>query len=318
MSFGPFSWKCPIKILPRGVYLCRMFRKTRFAPTPSGLLHPGNAISFLLTWTLARYHQAEILLRIDDLDRKRYRQEYVGDIFDTMEWLGLDYDEGPGSVAAFEREWSQVHREPAYIEAVRCLESCARVYACTCTRRDLRRNTLDHRYPGTCRGLMLPLSTSGAAWRLYIPEETAISCLDLSGWPHLLQPALLLGDVVILQKNGSPAYQIASMVDDHHFGIDLIIRGEDLLPSTAVQLHMASLLGWTSLLNAACWHHPLILGEQGLKLSKSKGATSLRSWREAGRSPRELIALAAQFLGLPDTPHNARELLLLYRQAKGV
>lgn len=293
-----------------------MLRKTRFAPTPSGYLHPGNALSFLLTWTIARHAGARILLRIDDLDRKRYRREYLQDIFETIEWLGLDYDEGPVGVEDFEKNWSQLLRVEAYREAVDQLGHHAETYGCSCTRRDIRQHAFDHRYPGTCRHKDLPRLPTGMAWRLHVPTEATISYRDFTGWPHFLQPAQLLGDVVIHQKDGFPSYQIASLVDDRIFEVDLILRGEDLMPSTAVQLFIASLLGWNTFLEASFWHHPLVLGNRGVKLSKSQGATSLLSWRERGQAPAELVGLAAEFLKLPEKPGDAASLLGLYRQHK--
>jgi glutamyl/glutaminyl-tRNA synthetase len=246
-------------------------KKTRIAPTPSGFLHEGNAFAFLLTAELAKRQGASILLRIDDLDNDRKRPEYVEDIFITLEWLGVEWQEGPRNATELESAWSQHHRLHLYEEALTTLRDKGLVYACGCSRKQLAAFDSPADDAHTCRNGNLPLDTPNTAWRLRIPRETEVCFKSLNGEITTLRPVDLLPDPVVRRRDGIPAYQVASVVDDHHFGIDLIVRGEDLLPSTAVQLFIAQQLGLDDFLNATFHHHPLILDEKGEKWSKSAG-----------------------------------------------
>lgn len=274
--------------------------KTRLAPTPSGLLHPGNGLSFVMTWALARAAGARILLRIDDLDDARRRDEYLEDIFVSLDWLGLDYDEGPTGPQDFLQHWSQHQRLDLYEEALQQLAQTTYCYACVCSRKQLAAQAgANGLYPGSCRAAGLPLDTDQCAWRVRVPEQSRMLCQGWRSASTQLDVATLMGDFVVRQKNGFPAYQLASLVDDRHFGVNAIVRGEDLWPSTAAQLFLAQCLEWPEFSAVQFWHHGLLVNEQGEKLSKSKGAGALRAWREAGKSPEELYQLAATWLGLP-------------------
>jgi glutamyl-tRNA synthetase len=276
-------------------------QKTRFAPTPSGLLHPGNGISFLVTWVLARATGASILLRIDDLDEQRRRLVYVEDIFYTLDWLGLDYDEGPAGVDDFFAHWTQRSRTDLYQQALdRLRHSTNSLYACCCTHRQLQASAVQKGiYAGSCREAGLSLDLPGVAWRLRLPEESRLLC---RGWGGVadqqLYPASLMGDFVVRKKDGDPAYQLSSVVDDLYFGVTAVVRGMDLLPSTAAQLYLALVLQEEAFLQLRFFHHPLLLDGAGEKLSKSQGAASLQAWREAGQSPARLLDTAARWLGL--------------------
>ena len=125
--------------------------RSRIAPTPSGFLHAGNAMNFILTWAITRASGGRLLLRIDDLDKGRYRREYVEDIFAGLEWLGLDYDEGPRSVQELEERWSQHHRLNRYQLLLDQLRADKRLFACICSRKEIRERSKDGRFPGTCR-----------------------------------------------------------------------------------------------------------------------------------------------------------------------
>ncbi len=267
---------------------------TRFAPTPSGFLHAGNGISFILTAAWARAAGARVLLRIDDLDRGRFREEYLEDVFETLHWLGLRWDLGPRDPADFHAHWSQHGRLPAYHALLSRLRERKLLYACSCSRSQLRSASADHRYPGTCRYAGIPLDTPGVAWRVRVPGEASVECQE-GETRQLLAVAGLMGDFVVRQKDGMPAYQIASLSDDLHYGVDLIVRGMDLLPSSAAQLYLAQCLGETGFLKTTFHHHGLQLGEDGSKLSKSAGAASLKAWRNAGRSRDELFRMASQW-----------------------
>lgn len=274
-----------------------MFLRTRFAPTPSGYLHAGNGVSFILTWVLARLHGAKIWLRIDDLDRGRFRITYLEDIFRTLEWLGLDYDEGPDSVGDFNLNWSQHHRLDQYRKALNHLIDLGGVYACSCTRSILLAKSNGHIYPGYCLGKQLSLSGSGTSWRIHVPNATLENGNTLTG-PIPLNIHQLIGDFVIRQKNKMPSYQVASLVDDALYEVDLIIRGADLLPSTGAQLFLARQLEMNHFMNTTFWHHDLILSEKGDKLSKSAGSASLKSWRANGLNKASLYNKAGELMGL--------------------
>lgn len=285
-----------------------MVQLTRLAPTPSGLLHPGNGVSFLLTWALARRAGARILLRIDDLDRARFRPEYLVDIFETLDWLGLDWDEGPRQPSDWSAHWSQHQRIPLYEEALQALKERGMLYACRCSRRERAATSQVAPAACPCRQALYALDEPGCAWRVAVRPDARVRYREQSEMREL-EVATLIGDVVVRQKDGMPAYQIASLCDDRHFGVDLIVRGQDLLPSTAAQLYLALGLGWLDWTQATFHHHPLLLDAQGQKLSKSAGAGALRTWRQEGRSPAALVARAAEWLGLSPSASQPHHLL---------
>lgn len=265
--------------------------RVRLAPTPSGYLHAGNALNFILNWLAARLHPgARVLLRIDDLDADRKRPEYVQDIFDTLHWLGLDWDDGPRDVADFEQNWSQHLRLPLYRQALDELRAAGCLFACGKSRRDLE--PYQGKYPPEFRDQGLSLDAPDVAWRIRTPE----------GFP--------LPDFIVRRRDGIPAYQLASVVDDLHFGITHVIRGADLEDSTAAQLFLAECLGRPDFSRIAFLHHPLLKDEGGIKLSKSAGASALRHWRETGRTPAPVFQQAGLWLGLKtDGVLSARDLL---------
>lgn len=271
--------------------------RTRIAPTPSGYLHEGNGFAFVLTALLAEHHGAQLLLRIDDIDRGRYRAVYVADILKTLRWLGISWTDGPRNLDDFEAHWSQQQHLLRYVDALEKLVGTGLVYACTCSRRDVRTASRDGSYPGTCRDKGWPLDHPGAAWRIRVPAQTSLYFSDLTGQQqHFDDLARRMGDFVIRGKNGLPAYQVVSLADDLHYGCDLIVRGEDLLDSTLAQLYLARLVGAADFGRVRFLHHPLVRDAQGVKLSKSQAATDLRSWRAQGRSPQVLWERAKTYL----------------------
>jgi glutamyl-tRNA synthetase len=291
--------------------------KTRLAPTPSGFLHLGNGASFVATWALARAFGGQILLRIDDLDAERMRPEYVEDIFRTLDWLGLDWDEGPFSVEDFSRNWSQHLRLDMYEKALSDLKKMGNLYACTCSRKDIKLHSKNGLYPNTCRKNRLLESANyekNTAWRIVVDED---KCVDIrsgnfKSFPNVIADPLSIltnfhvnlsqkmGDFIIRQKNGLPSYQLASLMDDGFFNINFIVRGEDLLHSTAAQIFLAEQLNQTNFLNTNFWHHPLITDADGAKLSKSEGAASLLAFREKNNSAAIVIRQAAKWLSFAD------------------
>jgi glutamyl/glutaminyl-tRNA synthetase len=294
--------------------------KTRLAPTPSGFLHLGNGASFVATWALARACDGTVLLRIDDLDAERMRLEYVEDIFKTLDWLGLDWDEGAFSVEDFSKNWSQHLRLEAYEKALKDLQQTGDLYACDCSRKDIRLASTNGLYPNTCRDKRLSNSENTAnyekntAWRIVVEADKTVNFNNLVKIPPLsiltnfdqnidtfsVNLTQKMGDFIVRQKNGLPSYQLASLVDDGLFGINCIVRGQDLLHSTAAQIFLAEKLNHTSFLTTNFWHHPLLTDTQGVKLSKSEGATSLLDFRERNNSAAIVVKQAATWLGIAD------------------
>lgn len=262
------------------------FFKTRIAPTPSGYLHAGNVFNFLLTATLAAKTGAHLLLRIDDLDRQRYRPDYVGDIFETLHFLNIPWQEGPQNSADFEQHWSQQHRMPLYHEALKMLAQKDCVFACTCSRTQLR--------TCTCRQKKIPLDAPGASWRLHTTGHP-IAVQTLDGGVITASLPEEMKNVIVRRKDGVPAYQLASVVDDVHFGIDAVVRGNDLWPSTLVQHYLATQLGAAAFSSIRFHHHPLLHDANGTKLSKSAGALSVRHWRAHGKTAADYIAFVKQW-----------------------
>ncbi|HZY37135.1 MAG TPA: glutamate--tRNA ligase family protein [Mucilaginibacter sp.] len=282
------------------------YNKTRLAPTPSGFLHLGNVLSFCIAASLARRCSARILLRIDDLDQTRVNSRYLQDIFDTLNFLEIPWDEGPRNVKEFTERYSQVHRMGLYSQALDRLAETSVVFACTCSRKELL-NT------GSClcRGKGISLNAENVSWRMAtknLHELTVRNC-DGSKIQGLL-PAEMQ-DFVVRKKDGSPAYQLTSIVDDLFYGVDLIVRGKDLWPSTLAQQALAAALGKKEFNNIAFFHHTLLLAPSGLKMSKSAGATSVKYLRESGKSKEEIFGIIAGMHGNNKNAGNWQQLAQL-------
>lgn len=277
------------------------FTRTRIAPTPSGYLHLGNVLSFVITVAWARKTGAKVLLRIDDLDRDRYQPQYVQDIFDTLDFLELPWDEGPRSLPDFEQHYSQVHRLPLYEETLQALQHNGPVYSCTCSRSALQTTTTTtNAYPGTCRHKYYPLDLEQANWRLYTGNDTPITIKTLPQGTITTTLPASMQDFVVKKKDGFPAYQLASIVDDLHFGVDLIIRGADLWPSTIAQHYLAAQLPTNSFHTISFFHHALLTGANGSKLSKSAGDTSIQHLRKQGYTAAAVYSLLGEQLGIQE------------------
>lgn len=286
------------------------FSRTRIAPTPSGFLHTGNVLSFALTASMARDAGASILLRVDDLDRDRVEPAFLEDIFETLRFLGIPWNEGPVDVGDFEQRWSQLHRMDLYMRALELLRGSGMVYACSCSRAQLASAGGDGGYPGICRDKGLSLDTPDVNWRLrtegrVLPAE--------------------MRDFVVRKKNGFPAYQLTSVVDDIHFGVDIIARGEDLLPSTLAQMYLSDVLLVAGMAEAAVFkktaffHHALLTAENGEKLSKSAGSTSIQYLRRQGATPTDIFSLIARSVGWEEpVPDWYRLATLLFARGYGL
>lgn len=285
------------------------FKRTRIAPTPSGYLHLGNVFSMAVTVALARHTGARVLLRIDDLDQQRVKRAYVEDIFETLDYLEIPYDEGPRNFQEYKREYSQLHRQGSYRNALQALGGSGVVFACDCSRSAVLSRHAQGLYTGFCRYRELPLDTPEVNWRLITNEhrELAVGHVNGSTVYSPLPPEMHY--FVVRKKDGLPAYQLASVVDDLHFGVDLVVRGEDLWASTLAQYYLAGLVeGGDAFRRVKFWHHPLLTDSSGDKLSKSAGAMSVRYLRKQGISKTAIYRKIGELLGLDRSVNNWREL----------
>ncbi|MCC6937479.1 MAG: hypothetical protein IT226_04590 [Flavobacteriales bacterium] len=256
----------------------------RIAPTPSGFLHEGNALAFLITAQLAKQNHARLRLRIDDLDAERERPAYVDDIFASLRWLGIVWTDGPRDRHDHERNWSQQHRITRYMDHLELLKEQGDLYACRCSRSTFQEHQLKGSRRCDCRARNLAFGSPDVVWRLHLPQDALVRMEQVFGEAIMLTPADLITDPVLRQRAteegpGRPAYQIASLADDVDHGTTIIVRGNDLLPSTACQLYMADRLGLGSFKHVRFLHHPLITDPQGHKLSKSESALALKAMR---------------------------------------
>ncbi|SHM79127.1 glutamate--tRNA ligase family protein [Mucilaginibacter sp. OK098] len=283
-------------------HLSSRFNKTRIAPTPSGYLHVGNVLSFAVTALLARKSGAKTLLRIDDLDQPRVNKLYLQDIFDTLNFLEIPWDEGPRNLQEFEAGYSQLHRMPLYMQALNQLADERLVFACSCSR-----SRLDAGDECLCFDKQIALSSENTSWRLLTTNNNDIQVKGYSG--NIIKTTLPEGmhNFVVRKKDGFPAYQLTSVIDDLFFGVDLVVRGEDLWPSTLAQHLLANVLGENNFADVTFYHHPLLM-EAGKKISKSSGAVSIRYLRESGKKPTDIYIMIAGMLGIKDPINNWEEL----------
>jgi glutamyl-tRNA synthetase len=270
---------------------------TRLAPSPTGLLHVGHARSFIAAWLLARSRGGRVVLRIEDLDRGRCRQEFTDAAFADLEWLGLDWD-GPVLV--------QSHDEEPYRAAAARLVASGHAFPCVCSRRELREAVDaphaggDVRYPGTCRERFASVaeaelqSASPAGIRLRVPDGGLYASDALLG-ELCASPQRECGDFLLVRRDGAIAYQLAVVVDDARQAVDFVVRGDDLVPSTLRQALVQHAL---SLPHPTWLHLPLVHASNGERLSKRDGAIALRELAAAGVRPERVVSAAARSLGL--------------------
>lgn len=284
--------------------------RSRIAPTPSGYLHLGNAVNFLLTWLVVHKSGGTLRLRIDDADSDRTRPEYIEDIFRQLDWLGLTWEEGPSGPEDFSRHHSQLLRQERYRAMLDELAAHAALFPCICSRKAIRELSASGLYPGTCRSRPRPPEGEHAI-RIVVPEKTVIQV-----GTEAVALGTLMGDFVLWRRDNQPAYQLASLADDLDDRITAIVRGADLLASTAAQLFLARSLGATGapFRAIAFHHHPLVPGEGGQKLSKSDNALSLQAMREAGVTQARIYQATARVLELePFAIESLADLLAAYR-----
>ena len=268
------------------------WHRTRFAPSPTGLLHLGHVAHAGWLWEVAGALGLEVVIRMEDHDRSRCRPAFESGILAELAWLGFHPE--PRSLASLQgpppSPWRQSDHPARYQVAFDRLEREGRLYGCTCTRGDLPPPGPDgeRRYPGTCRGQ--PIDGPGRrVVRVELPDEV-VTFDDLLLGPQRQHPAVEHGDPVIRDAAGQWTYQFAVVVDDLHDRIGLIVRGEDLLTSTGRQVLLGRLLGRAA--PAAVLHHPLLYGADGRKLSKRDGSESVSAMRAAGMTAEEVLALA--------------------------
>ncbi|MBX6422666.1 glutamate--tRNA ligase [Thermosulfurimonas sp. F29] len=255
--------------------------KTRFPPSPTGHLHLGGARTALFNWLFARHHGGTFVLRFEDTDRERSRQEYVDSIREALEWLGLYWDEGP----YFQSERLEVYREYA-----RRLYEEGKAYYCECSPEELeqkRREALaagrKPGYDGTCRDKNLPPGP-GRVLRLRVPETGTTVVEDLIRGAVAFDHREI-DDFILVRSDGTPTYQFAVVVDDLTMGITHVIRGDDHLSNTPKQILLYEALGAEPPHFA---HVPMILGPDGTRLSKRHGALSILAYRDEGYLPQAL------------------------------
>ena len=187
---------------------------SRLAPTPSGYLHFGNAFNFLLTYLLVNFHDGVLHLRIDDLDGPRVDRASVEDIFIQLEWLGIDYHFGPSGPDDLYSRFSQQLRKDRYFNAIEVLQKAGHLFACECSRSKIRNSSAGKIYPGTCRNKKLNFMKQNQTWRVIVPEKTFVFYKTLTNNKKKIDLTTGIGDFVIRRRDGLPAYQIASLMDD--------------------------------------------------------------------------------------------------------
>lgn len=280
---------------------------TRFAPAPTGFLHLGHLVNALYTWGIARATGGRVILRVEDHDRQRSRPELETAILEDLERLGLVPDEP--TLPAFRSgptSYRQSDASERYEAALARLRAAGLVYACACARATFAAWEAERRRPwrgigcpGGCRALHLaersPSRTEpGAGLRVAVGAGSE-RWVDLLAGPMGDEPAAT-GDLLVRDRLGNWTYAFCVVVDDARHGVDLVIRGRDLLDATPVQLRLARLLGREA--PPLFLHHPLVRRVSGQKLSKAAGDTAVRSLLDAGRTPAELLGLAARLAGL--------------------
>ena len=256
---------------------------TRFAPSPTGLLHVGGVRTALFSWLYARRMQGKFILRVEDTDRERSTEEAVRVILEGMEWLGLKADEGP---------YFQTQRFDRYREVIAGMLKAGTAYHCYCTRQELdalREAQIARkekpRYTGICREHREPRAGVAPVVRFKNPQEGAVVVEDLVHGAVSFQNAEL-DDLIIARSDGTPTYNFCVVVDDMDMGITHVIRGDDHLNNTPRQMNMLKALGATPPIYA---HVPMILGPDGAKLSKRHGAVSVLQYAEEGYLPDALL-----------------------------
>ncbi len=270
---------------------------TRFAPSLTGFLHLGHVLHMIYVWGIAKARGGEVISRIEDHDFSRNRPEYEPAILSDMQWLGFVPDLGiSASDASKPSPYRQSDCAFHYEEALHLLAEKGLVYGCECSRKEIRDRQPEEKdepcYPGTCSEKNLPLE--GNTVRFRIPAgEVAFHDLVLGDCRQT--PAAQCGDFSLRDRNGQWTYQFCCVCDDIRHGVDLVVRGEDILSSTARQIQLFQALEREA---PRYFHHGLLCDEEGRKLSKRQRSESITQFREDGISAHEIIGRAAFAGGL--------------------
>lgn len=291
--------------------------KGRFAPSPTGRMHLGNVCAALLSWHSAKIRGGKWLLRIEDLDPQRSRREYAELIEDDLKRLGLEWDEGGLEGKGEAGPYVQSLRGEIYYEMLERLQKAGLTYPCYCSRADILATQAPHEsdgrivYSGKCRQRVNSGSTTRSenrkpSTRIMVPDEE-ISFVDRICGPQCVNLARHCGDFIVRRADGAWAYQLAVVVDDALMGVTEVVRGDDLLLSSAQQIFLYRLLGFNPPEFA---HFPLITNSAGQRLSKRDKSQSLE-YLFSRYSSEEIIGMAANLAGLrPDaTPLHPLQLI---------
>lgn len=299
--------------------------KGRFAPSPTGRMHLGNVYSALLSWLSAKSQGDAWVLRIEDIDPQRIRQEFADQLMDDLRWLGLEWDEGP---------YYQSQRGAIYEEYLAKLQALGLTYPCYCTRADILATQAPHEsdgrvvYKGTCRpkeseelkvksvklsSLSGNNSLRKPATRLIVPDEE-ISFVDGHYGENSINLATHCGDFILRRADGAWAYQLAVVVDDALMGITEVVRGRDLLLSVPQQIYLHRLLGFTP---PSFCHLPLLCNLEGQRLCKRDKSLDLGELRK-NNTPEQIIGLLAYYAGIIDKPEalEAKDLIKEFAWSK--
>jgi len=270
----------------------------RLAPSPTGLLHLGHARTFWIAAQRAIEKQGTLILRYEDLDPQRSRAEFADAMIEDLHWLGIDWSEGPDCGGVY-GPYSQSERRAHYLEAWRRLGAGGFLYPCHCSRKDLAQlasapNDLDDEpvYPGTCRVWQDAgefTAPAGVNWRFRVPDGEVVEFADLNLGRQQYVAGSHFGDFLVWRRDDVPAYQLAVVVDDAAMKITEVVRGEDLLKSTARQLLLTRALGHSP---PDYFHCELVRGSDGARLAKRHDALSIRRLRENGVTPQKVLEMA--------------------------
>jgi glutamyl-tRNA synthetase len=268
----------------------------RLAPSPTGFLHLGHARTFGVAQERARAHGGELILRNDDLDSTRYKMEFVDAMLEDLRWFGFEWSEGPDVGGNF-APYNQSERMSFYCAALEKLRAGGFIYPCTCSRKDIQaaitaphpENDEEPIYPRTCRAKFptprSQLPASKYSWRFRVPDGETVSFVDGNCGEQKFVAGKDFGDFVVWRHDGVPAYQLSCVVDDAAMQITEVVRGADLLVSTARQILIFHALG---LPTPRFFHCKLMRDEHGERLAKRHDALSLRTLRERGLSAESL------------------------------
>jgi glutamyl/glutaminyl-tRNA synthetase len=272
-----------------------MLYRGRIAPTPTGHLHLGHARTFWVAQQRAQSAGGTLILRDEDLDRDRCRPEYAADMLEDLHWFGLRWDEGP-DCGGPHAPYRQSERRPLYLEVWQQLAAAGYIYPSPHSRKDVQQAlSAPHEEdaeplfpielrppPGTGQEVADPAAVN---WRFRVPDGEALAFADGHYGEVRRIAGVDFGDFLVWRKDGLPAYELAVVTDDHAMQITEVVRGEDLLTSTARQLLLYRALGWQP---PEFYHCPLVRDAQGIRLAKRNQALSLRTLREQGRRPEDL------------------------------